>query len=301
MRVLREIRDGCANSTITVADLLRKATILAATLCNEALRTWVKAELSGYSGDEAIPSYRTFQAELLGTVRGPGEIIMRHQIPTFQMPEALKRRAKSITLPHSLGELESMASQDDLRHPWPPEVVLLLNRSIQLTYGYTLVEAYQPISQANIRGILDAVRDRLLEFVLGLQELSPAALDSEDELARLQDQAGKVFSVTITGNNNVVASGEGISQQAMQGIRPMDRRSLEEHMRIAGVPEEAIGDLRRAIEDDGIPSSEGKLGSRVTRWIDGAATKVLESAWKVASNAGVEVLKKALLEYYGWS
>ena len=68
MKLVKEIRDGLANSSADLSGLLRKAKILSLTLDNPDFKAWTTNELNGYSTGSAtsflssnlIASARTF-------------------------------------------------------------------------------------------------------------------------------------------------------------------------------------------------------------------------------------------------
>ena len=222
MKPIREIRDACTDPSVKVRDLLRKAKVIATTLRNEPLKQWLTRELNGYAAKEELPSYRKINSPPLGTFSGPlGSRISNYLLPVSMMPDFLQASANAVVLGQPIGEIEAMAESavgKGLRHPWSAEAVLVLQQTITVS-GYALVEVYQPLTKPNFEGILDAVRTRLLDFVLGLQELNPEVLDSEKALTGLAgDQVSQVFNVAIYGDHNVVASGKDFSQSVTQGV-----------------------------------------------------------------------------------
>lgn len=302
MKLVREIRDGVVDSRIELSTVLRKAKILAVTLKNEEFKDWVSNELSGYSAETEVPSYREIASPVLGDFSGPfGERITGFMLPASLMPDFLKKRATTVRFANPIKELESMTNltEGDLRRPWLPEAAILLRDKIKLSGDFVLVEAYQPIQKAHLEKILDAVRNRLLDFLLGLQEMDPTILDSDDALRELPKEAvNQVFHVSIFGNHNVLASGSGFHQAVTQTVRAHDKDSLLSTLRQAGLDESDLNELNDALSEDG-PRQKG-FGERVKAWMGKVFVKAAEGTWKTALATAPEVVTKALSAYYGW-
>jgi hypothetical protein len=302
MKLVREIRDGATDSTMDLSTVLRKAKILAATLGNKEFKEWVSYELNGYPAQSETPDYRQISSPPLGDFIGYGSKISGYILPVSQMPDLLRENAFTIRFPNSIKEIESMAQTggDNLRHPWPAEAVMLLREHIQLTGGYVLIDTYQPISRAQLEAIADAVRNRLLDFLLALQEINPLVLESEDALRDLpKDIVNQVFHVSVSGNHNVLATGSGFSQAVTQVVSRNDQTTLLAHLRQIGVSDDDLDDLRSALEMDG-ERPPGDFGERVKTWMGRAIVKAMNGSLKVAVTAAPEILMKALSAYYGW-
>ena len=303
MKLVREIRDGIVDSTTSLSTILRKAKILAVMLGNTDFRSWVDFELNGYSGEAELPSYRMLRSPVLGTFSGPlGQSVKGYQLPVALMPDDFKGMADAIRFGHPIKEIETHATNEavELRHPWPTEAVLLLRDDMQLTGGFMLVEIYQPITKAQLDGIIDAVRNRLLDFLLGLQDVDPKILDSEEAIADIpKDTVSQVFNVAIHGDHNVLASGTDISQQVTQHINTYDKRALFDYLKDIGVETDDLDALDQAIAADGKPAGH-TLGARVKEWLGRITGKAVDGTWKTAMAAAPTLLIKAISKYYGW-
>lgn len=302
MELIKEIRNACTDPSVKVGHLLRKAKVLAAMLRNEPLKLWLASELNGYSADEELPPYRKISAPTFGTFSSPFRRTDQ-PLPVSFMPEALQKMADAIHVVCGIGEIEVLAesASSGLRHSWPPETAMLLRQIFTLGARSVLVEVYQPISKANLEGILDGVRNRLLDFVLGLQELNPEVLDSEKALTGLAgERVTQVFNFAIYGDHAVVASGKDFSQTVTHGVSVGDLESLLGYLRQLGMPSEDLQDLRTAVEKDGPPQKK-QLGERVTAWMGRVLTKAITGSWKIVLATAPELLKQALFHYYGWA
>jgi hypothetical protein len=156
----------------------------------------------------------------------------------------------------------------------------------------TAETAVHQFHRSAILQVLDAVRTRLLELVLDLEEKFPEMKISEDEISKVDRvAAASVVTVHVHGSQNTVAAGHEVTQNVTQQIREGDLQMLAERLVSAGVPDGDVVKLKRAIAEDGKPVS-GKLGARVASWLGKMTTKALEGSIAVAPGLLVELVKK---------
>ena len=171
---------------------------------------------------------------------------------------------------------------------------------VRMDDGSVLVEAWKPLTKGQMEGILDQVRNRLLDFLLELQQIDPDVMTSEDAIRAVpQDKVQNVFNTTILGGQNVVASGTGFTQKVSQGVKVRDVRSLRDYLQNLGLPEDALAELQTALAQDGEPTRR-ELGDAVKSWLGKTAVKALDGTWNVARDAAMGLLQNALFSYYGW-
>jgi hypothetical protein len=162
------------------------------------------------------------------------------------MPDSLKEMGRELRMPHPTAEIEALlrSDRDTLRLPWPTEAVISLRDEIQLSGGFVLVEIYQPIPKAYLEGVLDAVRNRLLDFLLAIQELSPEALESDEALEITpRERIDQAFNITVFGGQPLIAAGRDVLQQVVQ-VTPGSLPDLLEALRGLGIGESDLKDWR---------------------------------------------------------
>jgi AbiTii len=71
MKLLREIIELATDNQIPLTGVLRKCLVLAYSLKNERLKTWVEKELNGYRPDDELPAYRVAYPVSKGHLFGP--------------------------------------------------------------------------------------------------------------------------------------------------------------------------------------------------------------------------------------
>ena len=290
---------------IGISNILRKAKILAQLLKNDQFKRWVNAELKGYNGEDSLPDYRRFRAVNLGTFSGPfGKSVTNYPIPLSYLPDVAQEWAEDLTIWGGVREIESSVAEatgNNLRLPWPPELVLLSRSSIPMQDGCVLVEAWQVVSKSQMEGILDQIRTRLLDFLLELQQMDPDAMKSDDTIQEVASgSVQNIFNTTIHGGQNVVAVGPDLFQKVKQTITAGNPDSLLSCLRDLGIRDDALKGLEDALSKDG-RCPQNQLGEEVKSWLGKMTVKAMDGTWKVALNAAPQLLKEALFKYYGWS
>ena len=214
-----------------------------------------------------MPSYRCLRPINLGTFCGPGHKSLRNvPLPTYDLPDSIKDLAENQVFYEGVGELEAMAAQasESYQWTWRPEMVIVARDAIKMSGGMVLAEAYQPISPQSISGILDQVKNKLLDFVLGLQE-SNITSEELDNRTHEPETVRNLFNITIHGDHNIVAGGEHVNQQA-NPVEKSDIDSLLNHLREMEVDNADLRDLETAVSAEP-DAPEGRYGPNVQAWL----------------------------------
>lgn len=303
MDLIKDIKKDILDDNISLSSVLRKAKVLSRSLKSEEFKKWVDSELYGYTGKIEIPAYRKMVAQNFGVFTGPfGSMVKNAMIPTFNLPETVKDFAEEIQFPQGVKELEEMMSSDSetLQRKWIPEAVMFARDSIQMSGNMVLVDAWQLITKQMIAGVLDSIKNRLLDFLLDLQEAEPQLTESEDSIQEIPKETVKsIFNFNVYGNHNVVASGENITQDVNQEINQNDIETLLRYLKNLNVCEEDLDELKEAISKDG-ERKDKKFGNRVKEWIGGMMVKAAQGIWKIGQQTVPSLLTSALSHYYGW-
>jgi hypothetical protein len=300
--LFRDLRDSVTDSkTSSLADVLRKAKLLASALGNEEFKQWIDFELKGYPSNQDVPDYRRLNIPSVGTFSGPFRMLENYVLPTFNLPPEVKYHIEYAIFPNSVKEIEEWAKTTGLKRQWPTELVLLSASSLKMADGSVLIEAHQPLSKANLEGILDAVRTRLIDFLIKLQEMDSTIVDSEDAIPKLdKDQVAQTFNFTIQGDHNVVAAGQTVSQNVQQIIKPFDEASLMKYFREElKISREDLEELSGALKEDGT-SKDKKLGPKVEGWMGKMVRKSIQGLWDVSIRTAPLLIYHALSAYYSW-
>lgn len=303
MNLIQELQNDILDPKTNLSSILRRARVLASILRNEEFKKWVDDELNGYKGNnEEIPDYRQVHVESFGDfVNQLGNQWKNVPIPTLNLPDRTKKFATEFLLAEGVRALESHIESDlpCFNAQWPANLVAIISDKIYRESN--CISAWKSISRGQVEQVLDTVRNRLLDFVIELQERYPEIGESEDAISKVpKKQVSSVVNTFIFGNNNVVASGSGIDQEVHQQIHKNDLDALLRCIEMIGVPSDDAEELKKAIEEDGPRTGLGKFGSKVADWVGKMTKKTLEGTWKVASSSAQTLITKALFDYYGW-
>ena len=238
-----------SDSKSSVPEVLRKAKLLGSYLGKADFKQWVDYELNGYPEGVDIPPYRKIQVPALGTFSASfGRVVSGMILPSYNLDPEIKHFAEIVVFSNSIKEIEEHSKREDgMMRTWPAEVVLLARDKIEMADGSVLIEAHQPLSKANFESIIDAVRNRLLDFLLQLQELNSEIVESEEAIPGLEkEKVVQIFNITIQGDNTVLASGDTVTQNVQQTINVNDQEQLFDYLKSLGIPE---GELPELSED----------------------------------------------------
>lgn len=213
MSLLREIQDAAIDSTVSLATLLRKCKVLAARLGSQEFKTWIENELSGYKETDNLPDYRVFRVHSKGHFSGPFKSELRDvNIPLSCIDKRLREDLSYTYLTQPIASLETLFNESKdsgsgtLSEPWDPDVVAYVGEGIY--EGMNCLQAWKVIPTSRIVAALDAVRNRILNFVLEIEAESPDAGEAPINSNPVpQEKVQHIFNTYITGNVQNVATG----------------------------------------------------------------------------------------------
>jgi hypothetical protein len=229
--LLRDIQQAALDSQVDLADLLRKCKVLASRLKHAKLSEWVNRELNGYPDVDALPDYRKLSVQSLGHFSGPfGSGLRNAPIPVNLLPAQLRHFAneQAFTDPISALTEHANAARSSavpvLQGKWPADVVAYVQRYHAMYENMVLADAWRVIPAAAVRGILDTVRTRVLDFVLAIEDEDPTAGDgAPGERPRLSnDKVTNIYNTTIHGGHANVGHHRGDSNMGDKYISRID-------------------------------------------------------------------------------
>ena len=301
--LLKEIRDATVDANVPIANVLRKCAVLGDQLNNGELRDWALQELQGYKSEDEVPEYRKIGALLRGNLVGPQQSGYKNMpIPAMCLPEQLRDRADISVLAEGVAGLERLleGEGDTLTFTWPGDWIARAQHKGQIMQGYVLYAAWQDISKSSVTGVLDAIRNRVLEFCLRLGKERPELMATDDDsppTAADTTAARQVFNNVIIGSQigNIASASPGATQSAQIGIIPGDMPGLMKALTGAGVPPDEAEALKAAIEQESGQTGKQKCDS----WLERADQAVASGAWSLVSGATIATIRGAILSYLG--
>ena len=165
------------------------------------------------------------------------------------------------------------------------------------------IQAWKLLSVGAMKGILDAVKTRVLDFTLELQRLHPELMSAENPDPKLASpqELKQTFNTTIYGSVGAIANASNyVSQNVV--ISQGDKAALEKELVSHGVPASDIAELHEAIRQDsleGATAPNSGLGPKVKQWLGTAVLKVTSGLWATSLETAGKVLPPLVAGYMG--
>lgn len=302
MSIVTDIINGAVDDSVKLATLLRKLLIVGDSLDNERLKEWVLHELNGYEALDQLPPYRTMDITAKGLFISMGGQMNDQPIPSATLEEEHRWWAETAHLLSAIASFEALAEGDPngrVIMEWPANMTAYY--SDKILRGWNLNRAWQEIPTNAIRGMLDNVRTRILQFALELkQEVGDGELSSEAAPPQKVNNAVQtiiyggtnIFSPTIAGGVQIVGQ-----QVVVQG----DFHSLSGALEEIGVAKPLVAELETAIAGDKADGADNGYGSRVKGWLAKAGTYVAKEGGAAAIDVAKAAITTAVTSYFGLS
>lgn len=164
------------------------------------------------------------------------------------------------------------------------------------------MQAWKAVSRNQIEGILDTIRNRLLNFLLELEELIPETNEQiQKDFQIPNERVTQIFNNNIYGDHTLIAAGYSVTQSVIQQVAKGNLNSLEEALKTMGIEAEDIQSLVDALEKDGEPTQEQGFGEQVLGWIGRMETKMVSEGWEAAKGIAPSMVIDVLTKYLGWN
>jgi hypothetical protein len=303
MKLLDDIIDGAVDDKIALSTILRKCLVVADKLQNNKLRTWVLAELNGYPGKKNLPPYRMLRVHAVGLFVGSfNRQIADQPIPASALKEQHRDWASTAYMGQPLVAYETAVTakdkHDDLIVEWPADLVAIYSSTF-FEGDLLLYRAHQVIPRSSVAGIIDTVRNKLLEFALELRR----QIGSEDPTPENPPPALVDRQVTniIFGGTNVFGGNIAgdVSQTVTQTVVVGDFTSLSGALKQVGIPEDRLPALKEALDEDQKTGNVEGVGPKADGWVKSTLKGIGKTTLKVTENVASKVISQAILEYLG--
>ena len=305
MGLLHDIQSSLVEEKSDLGPVLLKLRLLAARLGSQNLAEWVKHESEGYPRGSELPDYRTIPVSYSGTFNGPyGSGIQNAPIP----PHLIGTFAGEHWVRHEVRE--SMAAIDDLLASAAKggslgidaaNLVLLLQGKVYPGYACNSVNGV--ISRSSLAAIRHSVRSRVLELTIELERSVPDAAEiemgpSKEPRATQAAAVTQIAQQVIYGNfTSVAATGDGAHVSI--GISSRDTSGLQQFLTEAGLADVDAKELAELAASEEPESKAEPMGPKVRGWIVQNISKAASGTWKIGLSVATDVIKNALLKYYG--
>ncbi|MCH7492116.1 hypothetical protein IID19_00800 [Patescibacteria group bacterium] len=207
------------------------------------------------------------------------------------LPESYRESYEKLELRQGVAALQEIHRSDGYKWGWPADVVASVSKNVYV--GMSMLSAWKVIPNSQVAGVIDAVRNRLLNILLELREHHPEVLTAEGNLQPIPKDAIRMLVINnIYGVQNVVEPGGIVNQQIYQRVRTGDLDSLTAVLKELSLSNELLADLSSAISEDEDVRGKG-IGPKISSWLG----RIAESA----STSIVTIATQAILRFYGLS
>lgn len=300
MSLLDDVQNAAVDSSSDLSSLLRKCKLLAARLGSSPLENWLLWESNGYPKDVDLPEYRLIPIILKGQFSGPfGSGMNNAPIPYVCLPAACKKLFKEHQCRQSIAVIEDLVRRYKGGSFQVNTGDLAVHLGQDVYQGQNCIHAWGEVGNGSLIEILNAVRNRILDFSLALWKEAPQAGDLNAANSNLISsvRVNQIFNTTINGGsaNLIAASQSELHLHIIQN----DFNSLKNALQVHGVSEEDINLLYDAFKKEDKIKTPGKYGEMVSSWIARMSKKAADGSWQIGLSAAGNLLSQAISKYYG--
>lgn len=208
----KEVADRLANSLITgegIASIMLKAQMLASLLENEEFSNWVRYEQNGYSDGVIVPEYRRVGCSVKAHLSLPfGGMWKNMSVPPDLIDnEHINKRMFTVALGDSVSSLEAFSANSDGSDSLVVELPAYVFPYIDRVFDgpdHSVIKAWQTFPRQAVKGIIEKIKSKLLNFILQLDKSLNLDIDFT-----LEDKSKISQIMNTTINANIVHTGNG--------------------------------------------------------------------------------------------
>jgi hypothetical protein len=301
LTLLETIQESAVDASADLSTVLRQCRLLAARLDSRPLEEWLVCESEGYPSAAQVPSYRVWPIEVRGHFSGYFQSMAKnYPVPSVLLPANVRDDYANWKCRMSVAALEAtLAETKGTVHVNTNDLALVLGENV--LDGYNCISAWGEFSSLCLVEVLNAVRNRVLEFVLAVWKEAPDAGEIAGHAASslASERATQIFFNTVVRGGSVSLVGAVEASTVTFNVVAGDWTSLERVLLDSGLTHEDLQDLRAALEADPVPKDSSSLGPRVSAWIAAATKKAASGVWTVGLSAAGSLLAKSIAQFYG--
>lgn len=303
MSLIHDIQAASIAKDHDVPTLLRMCKLLAARISHQAFAEWVDHELNGYPDGVDLPDYRIVRVDSYGTFAGGLRQANRLPIPVSILPSELQDQYRHAYMGNAISAYIALLSDDQpvsAQQAWP--VAVSLHYASKLTPGMQCLHAWKEIPIGAIVRLMDAVKTRVLGFVIDLEREAPDAgelpVGSQPPLSG--EKMTQIFNTNITGNvGNVANASSNFSQSSAAVIETGNWQTLHARLSELGLTAADTQGLQEDVERALATGSDEEKRKTAGSWIGQLAGKAASGAAGVGIEAAATGIAKAIALYFG--
>jgi hypothetical protein len=217
MTLLRQIQEELASSDVDVVAVLRKCKILARRLHSDQFAQWVDWELNGYPKDAEVPEYRTVHPVHYASFSNGYWSVQQQPISVLLIDKEWRHVFEPFPYRAGIAAVKTLAStkgggmldRNDFRF-------LLTNKVVDLPCH----QFWSQISDVELKQIVSAVANRLLDFVMDIEAENPNAGEAPaSEIPVSPEKVQQLVQNYFHGPvGNIAQNSSGFSQTATVNV-----------------------------------------------------------------------------------
>jgi hypothetical protein len=220
LSLLKEIQDAAVKSNSDLGEILRKCKVLASHLGSKPLEDWLIWESNGYPDKQEVPAYRMWGVTWTGNFSGPFQSAMRNApISILCFPASIRKTFAEYCCRESIAALEQHVQKSKpgaMLHVTNNDLPLILGDTVY--FGYNCIQVSGEFSTGNFIEVINAVRNRILDFALALGKTEPSAIDGTREFpVTAATTVTQIFNTVVYGGEAHVAATAADSRHQTQG------------------------------------------------------------------------------------
>lgn len=281
--LVEELQRDALDHRVRLSDLLRKAKTIAVKLDLPELEKWVESELNGYPSGADVPEYRVIIWQLQGFNPFHG------WRPVQFNSTATEQKFTKRHITSQVAELESLvakSSDGQLQVPLSAEAQHLIRNATGFDFEFTTA-----MSASDVIGILDAIRNAMLDWSLRLEKsgVKGEGMSFSDDERKKAHETQAIYNIgkidTFTGNmgsgsGNFSVEGNTVNVTSKLAIESLIRKIRDNEAQL-GLEPESTRELRQAL--DGL-QTEIKATQPSAKRINGFLASVRGIAEKAAGS-----------------
>ena len=227
MSLLREIQNDLASAKTDVVSVLRKCKILAARLNSPELTRWVDSELNGYQDPQPTPEYRLLPAQCYANFMNIRWRATHQTVHPLAVP-AEYRDTLFGPIEFRDGITIATACASEGATIDAPLLQVLIGRHRVMYPEMQCTGAWRQVSGPQFQQLIGAVKNRILDFSLKIEEENPSAgeaLPNSQPVAKekLQPLVQNIFYGSV---GNIAQHSDNFTQNAKSGLEREDLSRL---------------------------------------------------------------------------
>ena len=302
MSLLKDVQNAAIDASSDLGTVLRKCKLLAARLGSQELEDWLLWESKGYPEDVPVPGYRVWSLQVKGHFAGAfGSGLRNAPISIRLLPENVRKSYNEYECRSSIAAVESILGENDSGTIRVPTGDLSSTLGTNVYERMNCLECWAEFGTMNLVELLNAVRNRILDFSLAVWKEHPNADEPNSNNREFfsSDKITHIFNTTIHGGTaNIVGTANNSSVGS--NIVSNDLESVRRVLQSNGVSKKDIAELEKALAEDKLPQSPEQFGPKVSSWIARMMKKAAEGTWGIGIAAGGNLLAKIISKFYGF-